>query len=83
MVGTYDNLRRAQHAEEQIRAQKLEPYSIDILMAPDDVQRRILLGRFATREEAEAVRQKLAPTFKTAQVIPGLRERLRTPIAVP
>jgi general secretion pathway protein A len=77
LVGTYDNARRAQQAEAQIRSLKLEPYSIDIVMGPDDIQRRILIGRFATREEAEAVRQKLGPSFTTARVILGAQERLR------
>ncbi|MFM8532503.1 MAG: SPOR domain-containing protein [Acidimicrobiia bacterium] len=77
MVGTYDNARQSQIAEARIRDQKLEPYLIDIVMGLDDVQRRILVGRFPTREEAEAVRQKLAPTFPTARVILGAQERLR------
>lgn len=77
LVGTYDNLRQVQQAEARIRDQKLEPYSIDIVVAPEDVQRRILIGRFATREEAEAVRQKLGPSFTTARVILGAQERLR------
>jgi cell division septation protein DedD len=77
LVGTYDNARQAQLAETQIRNAKVEPYTIDIVMAPEDVQRRILIGRFATREEAEAVRQKIGPQFTTARVILGAQERLR------
>ena len=77
VVGTYDNARQSQIVEAQLRAQKIEPYQIDIVMAPDDVQRRILIGRFATREEAEAAREKLGPLFTTARVIPGSMERAR------
>jgi general secretion pathway protein A len=77
LVGTYDNARQAALAETQIRSVKVEPYTIDIVMAPGDVQRRILIGRFATREEAEAVRQKIGPQFTTARVILGAQERLR------
>ncbi|HWI20073.1 MAG TPA: AAA family ATPase [Vicinamibacterales bacterium] len=77
LVGTYDNARQAQLAETQIRNAKVEPYTIDIVMGPDDVQRRILVGRFATREEAEAVRQKIGPQFTTARVILGAQERVR------
>ena len=77
LVGTYDNARQAYLAEAQIRSVKVEPYTIDIVMAPGDVQRRILVGRFATREEAEAVRQKIGPQFTTARVILGAQERLR------
>jgi general secretion pathway protein A len=77
LVGTYDNARQAVIAEARIRSQKVEPYAIDIVMAPDDVQRRILIGRFATREEADAVLQKIGTEFKTARVILGAQERLR------
>jgi general secretion pathway protein A len=77
LIGTYDNASAAQKIETALRAQKLTPYTIDILMAPDDVQRRILLGRFASREEAEAAREKLGPAFATARVIPGAQERVR------
>ena len=33
-------------------------YMIDVLMAPGDLQRRVLVGRYATREEAEKVRAR-------------------------
>ena len=77
VVGTYDNARDAQAAEAALREQKLTPYTIDILMAPEDVQRRLLLGRFVTREEAEAAREKLGPLAANARVIPGAQERAR------
>lgn len=78
LVGTYDTARQAMLAEAVIRAQKLEPYVIDIVMGPENVERRILVGRFATREEAEAVRAKIGTQFTAARVIPGVMERLRT-----
>jgi general secretion pathway protein A len=77
LIGTFDNARDVQRAETLLRAQQLAPYQIDILMGPDDLQRRVLLGRYLTREEAEAVRQKLGPLFSTARVIAGAQERLR------
>jgi general secretion pathway protein A len=77
LVGTYDSARQAQLADAQLRGLKLEPYTIDIVMAPDDIRRRMLIGRFATREEAEAVREKIAPQFTSARVILGAQERLR------
>ncbi|MBY0496492.1 MAG: AAA family ATPase [Cyanobacteria bacterium] len=77
LIGTYDNAREAQKIEAALAAQKITPYTIDIVMAPDEVQRRILVGRFLTREEAEAARDKLGPHFSTARVIPGAQERLR------
>ncbi len=77
VVGTYDNAWQARKIETTLHGQQLTPYTIDILMAPDDLQRRILLGRFQTREEAEEARQKLGPSFPEARVIPGGLERLR------
>jgi general secretion pathway protein A len=82
LIGTFDNARRAQLAQALLKGQAPAVYSIDILMAPDDLQRRILVGRFATREEAEAARLKLGPAFATARVIPGAQERVRV-LAVP
>ena len=48
--------------EALLRARQQAPYSVDILMAPGDLQRRVLLGRYATREEAEAARLRLVKT---------------------
>jgi cell division septation protein DedD len=76
LIGTYDNVKEAQNAETTLREQKLSPYTIDVLMGPDDVQRRILLGRYPTREEAEAAREILGPQFTTARVIRGSQERV-------
>ncbi|HUQ86109.1 MAG TPA: AAA family ATPase [Vicinamibacterales bacterium] len=81
VIGTYDNVKEAQHAETKLREQKLAPYTIDIVMAPDNIQRRILLGRFPTREEAEAAREQLDRQFTSARVIRGSQERL--PVLVP
>ena len=77
VVGTFDNARDAQGAEAALRAQRLNPYTIDILMAPDDLQRRLLLGRFTTREEAEAAKDQLGSLAANARVIPGAQERFR------
>jgi general secretion pathway protein A len=79
-VGTYDNAREAQLTEAALRAQNLAPYTIDIVMAPGDVRRRLLLGRFATRDEAEAARAKLGPLSENARVIIGWSERFRMPV---
>ena len=84
LVGTYDNAHQVQKVEAMLESQHQKPYAVDIVMAPDDVQRRVLIGRYKTREEAEAVRQKLGAAFTTARVIVGWAERLRRPeLAVP
>jgi general secretion pathway protein A len=76
LIGTYDNVKEAQTVETTLRERKLSPYTIDVLVAPDDVQRRILLGRYPTREEAEGAREALGPPFTTARIIRGSQERL-------
>ena len=77
LIGTYDSARQAQIVETVLLGQKLPVYIIDVTMAPGDVQRRILVGRYDTREEADSVRQKLGPLANLARVIPGELERLR------
>jgi general secretion pathway protein A len=77
LIGTYDNARDVQRVEQLLREQQKTPYEIDILMGPEDLQRRVLLGRFATREEAESVRVQIGKAFATARVIPSAQERLR------
>jgi general secretion pathway protein A len=77
LIGTFDNAREVQRVEGLLRAQQLTPYTIDILMAPGDLQRRVLVGRFPTLEAAEAARQKLGPLSAAARVIPGSQERVR------
>jgi general secretion pathway protein A len=82
LLGTFDDARQVQSVETQLRAQNLTPYAIDIVMGPGDVQRRLLLGRYPTREEAETRRDKLGKAFAAARVIPGSQEQLRI-LAIP
>jgi len=77
VVGTYDNVKEAELVEAQLAAKKIDYYKIDVEMAPNDVRRRILLGRFPTRSEAEEARRNLGEAFRTAVVISGSRERNR------
>ncbi|MDP2320170.1 MAG: AAA family ATPase [Acidobacteriota bacterium] len=77
LVGTFDTARQVDQLEAELRAQRLPVYLIDVLMAPGDLQRRVLVGRYATREEADAVRQKLGPAMNAARVVPGAVERMR------
>src|SRR6185436_19013107 len=80
VAGTYDNAVEAKRTEMALRPQvagTVTIYTIDIMMAPEDVQRRILIGRFLTREEAEAALDKLGELSTTARVIASTQERLR------
>ena len=77
LVGAYNSLKQADAVEAQLRAMKLEPYEVDIQIEPGDIRRRVLIGRFPSRAEAEAARQKLGEAFRTSVVILGIRERNR------
>lgn len=77
LIGTFDNARQVQVADAQLAAQKQKPYYIDILMAPGDLQRRMLLGRFPTRDAADAALKALNPPIAGARVLPSEQERLR------
>jgi cell division septation protein DedD len=76
-IGTYDNAHQVQIVERQLRAMKVEPYELDVIVAPGDIRRRVLIGRFATKEEADGYVKKLGPLAKDALVIPGYMERFR------
>jgi len=78
LIGTYDSTRDFEAAERALRAQKLPVYMIDLLQPAGDIQRRLLLGRYATREEAEKIRAGLGSVMSvSSRVIPGEVERLR------
>ena len=77
VIGTFDSVRQVEFVEESLRARKFPVYTVDILMPAGDIQRRVLIGRYATREEAEAARQALDATMSAARVIPGMMERVR------
>ncbi len=77
LVGTFDTAAQVARLEAELRAQRLPVYMLDVMIAPNDLQRRVLVGRYPTREEADAVRQKLGPAMNQARIIPGETERLR------
>ena len=77
LVGTFDTTRQVEVREAALRAQRLPVYLIDLIMAPGDIRRRILIGRYPTPEAADAVRQQLCPAMNESRVIPGELERLR------
>ena len=77
LIGTYDSVRLVELVERALILQKVPVYTLDVLMAPGDMQRRVLVGRYATPEEAEKVRLQLGPAMSTSRVISGAQERLR------
>ena len=77
LIGTFDSARQAELVERALREQKLPIYKLDVLQPAGDVVRRIYVGRYATRQQAEQVRAGLGPPLNAARVIPGELERLR------
>ena len=76
LVGTFDTARQVAQLETALREQRLPIYFLDVLVGPGDLRRRVLIGRFPTREEADAVRQALGTTMTEARVVPGALERM-------
>jgi hypothetical protein len=77
LIGTFDSARQAEVVERALREQRLPIYKLDVLQPAGDVVRRIYIGRYATRQQAEQVRAGLGPPLNAARVIPGELERLR------
>jgi general secretion pathway protein A len=77
LIGTYDSIRQVDLIERSLSRENLPVYMIDVLVAPGDVRRRVMVGRFATREEAETMRATLRLMMIPSQVIPVELERLR------
>lgn len=78
LIGTYDSARQVAVVEAQLMAHGLPTYTIDLSFGPGDIRRRVLVGRYPTRDEAEGVRQHLGAPMADARVIAGELERLRT-----
>ena len=77
LVGTYDSIRQVELVEQTLGLQELPVYTVDVLLAPDDLQRRVLVGRYATAEQAEKVRATLGLMMSASRVIAVENERLR------
>ena len=77
LIGTYDSIREVDRVERSLRMENLPVYTIDVLIAPGDLRRRVMVGRFPTRDEAERVLATLRLMMMPAQVIPVELERLR------
>jgi general secretion pathway protein A len=77
LVGTFDSMKKVATVDAALRSKGLPLYTVDVLVAPGDVQRRVLIGRYATRQEAEAACATVKTQITDARVIPGEAERLR------
>lgn len=77
LIGTYDSIRQVDLVERSLGMHEVPFYTVDVLLAPEDLQRRVLVGRFATLEEAEKVRATLGVMMGQSRVILAENERLR------
>lgn len=77
LVGTFDSYLQVARVCGELRTRGLPFYTVDLSFGAGDVRRRVLVGRFPTREAAEAARGKLEGVVADARVIPGELERLR------
>jgi hypothetical protein len=78
LVGTFDDYRHVTRVCGELRTRGLSYYTLDLVYGEGDVRRRVLIGRFPTRDAAEEARGKIEGVVADARVIPGELERLRT-----
>jgi general secretion pathway protein A len=76
IVGTYSTPDEASAAERRLRERALPVYAIDLRYA-DGVRRRLLIGRYRSRAEAEKARADVATLFADARVAHWSEESLR------
>jgi general secretion pathway protein A len=75
LVGTYDSIRDVEQTAKRLRERGLPVYAVS-LRIDETVRRRVLVGRYATREDALKVRTDLAGDFPEGRVIYGWFERV-------
>lgn len=76
LVAAFEQPRDAVRAETLLRARKLPVFAIDMRYADGSVRRRLFVGRFASRQEANATQQQVASAFASARVTRADQERL-------
>ena len=73
LIDTYAAPREAARAEAILAAKKLPYYGLDLRYL-DGRRRRVLVGRYRTRTQAEEVRAQLASDFANARVVTAATE---------
>jgi cell division septation protein DedD len=76
IVGTYRTPQEASAAEQTLRARALPVYAVDLRYV-DGVRRRLLIGRYRSRAEAEKARVDVATLFADARVAHWSEESTR------
>ena len=75
VIGTYATPRQATDAETILRSRRLPVFALDLPYS-DGIRRRLFLGRYPTRQEAEKARADVAAVFKDARVVTPSLERI-------
>jgi len=75
-VAAFDEPRAAARAVTVLRARNLPVYAVDIRAGDGSVRRRLFVGRFRVRAEADATQQQVASVFASARVTTGAQERI-------
>jgi general secretion pathway protein A len=75
IAGTYRLPREAERAVQQVVDRRLPVYAVD-LRINDAIHRRVMVGRFRTREEAVKAQADLASAFPEARIVYGWLERV-------
>jgi general secretion pathway protein A len=76
IVGTYRTPEEASAVERALRERALPVYALDLRYA-DGVRRRLLIGRYRSRAEAERARADVATVFADARVAHWSEESIR------
>jgi general secretion pathway protein A len=74
-VGTYDTPHQAETAEAALRIRRLPVFAID-LSTTQGIRRRLLVGPYGTRAEADTAYKSLAARFGEARVVSGPAARV-------
>ena len=75
VVGTFDAPPDAESVAKRLRDRRLPVYAVNVPM-DGSIRRRILLGRYTTREEALKVQTELAKEFTATRIVYGWFERV-------
>ena len=76
IVGTYRTPEEASAVEQTLRQRSLPVYALDLRYV-DGVRRRLLIGRYRSRAEAEKARAEVATVFADARVAHWSEESIR------
>jgi general secretion pathway protein A len=78
LVGQFSDPGSATQTSERLLALGLPVYLVDVRSRPETLERRVLVGRYASRSEATSVQTTLAGDFEGVRLVFGWQEALPT-----